>query len=109
MRRTILALSLVAAAPLTTAFAGSQPPPAWDVSQACPGQALSGSCPRFESEARRSLLDRWSAVSVDIRAACLQQAEARQDHSFRNLATCISERAAEAFESERMKQSQASH
>ena len=83
------------------AIAADAPPPQWDISEACPGAALSGACPRVESDTRRSLLDRWTALPVEFRVTCAKQADAQNERSYRKLAACIDDLAFKAFDDQR--------
>lgn len=83
------------------AIAADAPPPRWDISEACPGAALSGACPRIESDTRRSLLDRWTALPVEFRVTCAKKAEAQNERSYRKLAACIDDLAFKAFDDRR--------
>lgn len=96
----LLATGLVMAT-AGVALAAEAPPPKWDITEACVGVAASGPCPRVESDARRSLLDRWTALPVDMRVACAREVEAEGHRSYRRLAACIDDLAFKAFDAQR--------
>ncbi|MGQ0457256.1 MAG: hypothetical protein ACT4OU_09355 [Hyphomicrobium sp.] len=95
-----LAVGLVISA-AGIALAADAPPPKWDITEACAGAGGTGPCPRVESDARRSLLDRWTALPVDMRAARAREVEAEGQRSYRRLAACIDDLAFKAFDAQR--------
>lgn len=82
-------------------LAGDVPPPRWDITEACASQIQSDRCPRVESDTRRTLLDRWTALPVDIRVTCARDVENEGRRSYRKLAACIDDLAFKAFDEQR--------
>lgn len=81
------------------AQAADVPPPRWDIVEVC--QALEqegGPCPRVESDTRRALLDRWTALPAENRIACTREVDVDGERSYRKLAACIDDLALKAFE-----------
>jgi hypothetical protein len=93
-----LALSLCAAGPVIGAEVA---PPNWDISEVCQMNEESSLCPRVESDARRTLLDRWTALPAEMRVTCSQEVEAEGRPSYRKLASCINDLAFKAFDQQR--------
>jgi hypothetical protein len=83
------------------ALAADAPPPRWDITEACANKADSDRCPRVESDTRRTLLDRWTALPIDIRVTCSKEVESEGQRSYRKLAACIDDLAFKAFDEQR--------
>lgn len=101
LRSTLTALLL--AAPLLLAVNHAQaadvPPPRWDIVEVCQALAQEGGpCPRVESDTRRALLDRWTALPAENRIACTREVDVDGQRSYRKLAACIDDLALKAFE-----------
>lgn len=101
MKRGALLLALSVCA-TSAGAAADVPPPRWDISEVCQMTGDGGGpCPRVESDARRTLLDRWTALPADIRLSCSREVEAEQRPSYRKLSACINDLAFQAFEQQR--------
>ncbi len=100
MVRLILA-GLAATVCAGAAVAADVPPPRWDISETCATVAQSDPCPRIESDTRRTLLDRWTALPSDIRITCSRDIGAGDQPSYRKLAACIDDLAFKAFDEQR--------
>ena len=91
MQRSILCAALlaltVAGAPVGEARA--QALPAWKIADICAKESAPGQCAAFESRALKAVSSSWSFVLEPIRQACLAQAKAPLDQSWRLLAECI--------------------
>ncbi|MFN0218992.1 MAG: hypothetical protein ACKVP4_09290 [Hyphomicrobium sp.] len=100
MLRILMVTGLLALA-AGAAAAADVPPPKWDITDACAAIGQGGVCPRAESDARRALLDRWTALPVDMRKTCAGEVEAEGQRSYRRLTACIDDLAFKAFDAER--------
>lgn len=79
--------------------AADVPPPRWDIVEVCQNlEQEGGPCPRVESNTRRALLDRWTALPAENRIACTQEVDVDGERSYRKLAACIDDLALKAFE-----------
>lgn len=105
--RTTLAVGLLTnvSAVAIAAEAGADKPPRWEVVSICAAYANDALCPRAESDARRSVLDRWSVVPVKNRAACIATISANANPGWRKFAACLDDLAFRDFEAAPDKQS----
>lgn len=94
----VMAIAMFAS---NSAVAADVPPPRWDISEVCQMTSDAGPCPRVESDARRTLLDRWTALPAAIRVSCSQEVESQGRPSYRKLSACINDLAFKAFDEQR--------
>lgn len=97
-RLSVAAMAFVSAVGALPAMAADVPPPRWEILEICQARSEGDSCPRVESNTRRALLDRWTALPADNRLICKEQVDVDGQRSYRHLASCLDDLALRSFE-----------
>jgi hypothetical protein len=94
----LLATAVLLPTVASAADAAGDKPPRWEVVSICSAHTNDALCPRAESDARRGVLDRWSAVPMKNRSECVLKINANANPSWRKFAACLDDLAFRDFE-----------
>ncbi len=90
--RQTLALALGFIVGTTSVQAADIAAPRWEIGEICASSSLGAKCPAIESQNRRTLLNRWEALSDADRKSCEDTVSSSGAKSYARLLACLDER-----------------